>query len=374
MPTSSASSVGRSLFPLIFVSVWLLAFYQRTLQPGRRDRGALPLLLKSWWLGPRAIPLAGAQRSGPRAYSVNLDEDFCSDEMGRSTLLLLEDGKPLPYPHATSMKKIAAEGGGRWVHVGRKLIFSASDNADLAKAPHQYHLLDGLGSQPELFGALSKLAQLRATFRNPAAYACAKLQLTLGERLAVGKVREIDANNLAVEDLRLDLASAFLPDLSIARGVVEVVTEDDITRILAELESLHWGDMELDALRLELTIDAGYRPRLIALSGARAGQTLVDLTSAPSRGEWQSASLIVNGLGSLRHELAAICGGPQAAVSWLDALLADLASDTLGMRLKLSDDTRATLATALADTGQAHSLALDLIRAGAFLDIAARTQ
>lgn len=250
----SEGAQGRPLFPLLFVSGWLLAFYQRTLKDNRRDKGAFPLLLKSWWLGPRAIPLGGAQRSGPHAYTVTLDEDFCSDEMGRTTLLLLEDGKPLPLPHATSIKKIAREGQGRWVLVGRKLIFSPSDNADLAQTPHQYHLIDGLGTNPALFGPLSKLAQLRATFRNPAAYALAKLQLTLGKRLAVGKAREVDERNLLVEDLRLDLAAAFLPDLSAGRLALAVQPADGTYRIQADLQGVAWGGLRLDELMLTLEI------------------------------------------------------------------------------------------------------------------------
>lgn len=362
---------ARSLFPLFFISGWLLAFYQRALKGKRRDRGALPLLLRSWWLGPRAIPLGGAQRSGPHAYTVTLDEDFCSDEMGHTTLLLLEDGKPLPLPHATSIKKIASHGQGRWVHVGRKLIFSPSDNADLASKPHQYHLIDGLGGNPALFGPLSKLAQLRSTFRNPAAYALAKLQLVLAKRLSVGRQREVDDRNLLVESLGLDLSAVFLPDLSVGRLALEVLPAGGAHRVQADLRDVTWGGLRLDELKLTLEIE-NYQPRLTALAAHRDGVNLVRLATHPAEGPWQSARVDVAGLAALRKELAAACGGMEAAAAWLESWMADLASGALPMGLEIAEADRAILGRALAADGQADTLTLELTRAGHSILVSAR--
>lgn len=363
---------GRPLFPILFVSGWLLAYYQRALKSRRNDRGALPLLLKSWWLGPRALPVAGLQRASTHSYTLSLDEDFCSDEMGHSTLMLLEDGRPLPLPHCNSVKKIASHGQGRWVHVGRKLFFAPSDNADLAKTPHQYHLIDALGGNPEIFGALSKLAQVRATFRNPASYALAKLQLVFGKRLAFASQRELDATHLRIDGLKLDLAASFLPDLAAAGIDVKVVPQGGTHRIQADLMGVRWGEIELDELSLSLEIDAEYQPRLVALVARRDGQTLVELGTESRDGEWQSTRLDLARLDVLRRELAATCGGAEAAASWLDGILADLATGTLDMGLNLSDACRATLGAALVGDITTRVLHLDIVRAGPTLNITAR--
>lgn len=369
---NTAGAGERALFPLFLVSGLLLAYYQRALKSRRNDRGALPLLLKSWWLGPRALPVAGLQRASTHSYTLSLDEDFCSDEMGHSTLMLLEDGRALPLPHCNSVKKIASHGQGRWVHVGRKLFFAPRDNADLAKTPHQYHLIDGLGGNPEIFGALSKLAQVRATFRNPASYALAKLQLIFGKRLAFARQRELDATHLRIEDLKLDLAAAFLPDLAAAGLDIEVLPEGGGHRIRVDLAGGRWGEIELDEFHLSLEIDTAYQPRLVALAAKRNGQTLVELGTESRDGEWQSAHLAVARLDVLRRELAAACGGAEAAVNWLDDMLTDLATGNLDMGLNLSDTCRATLRAALANDSTVNALHLDIVRAGPILNITAR--
>ncbi len=370
---NSAGAGERALFPLFLVSGWLLAYYQRALKGRRKDRGALPLLLKSWWLGPRALPVTGLQRASTHSYTLSLDEDFCSDEMGHSSLMLLEDGRPLPLPHCNSVKKIASVGQGRWVHVGRKLFFAPRDNADLAKTPHQYHLLDGLGGNPEIFGALSKLAQVRATFRNPASYALAKLQLVFGKRLAFASQREIDAAHLRIDDLRLDLTAAFLPDLAAAKLDIEVLPVGGGHHIRIDLAGVRWGEIELDELSLTLEIDAAYQPRLVALAAKRDGQTLLELGTESRDGAWQSARLALACLDVLRRDLATACGGAEAALSWLDGILADLASGALDLGLNLAATTcRATLRAALANDSTVNALHLDIVRAGPILNITAR--
>jgi hypothetical protein len=372
MQTGRASSAGRPLFPLLFVSAWLLTYYQRALKAGRRDRGALPLLLKSWWLGPRALPIASLQRSSTHSYTLALDEDVCSDEMGQSTLMLLEDGRPLPLPHCNSVKKIAAEGRGRWVHVERKLLFAPSDNADLAITPHQYHLIDGLGGNPEIFGALSKLAQVRAGFRNPAAYALAKLKLVLGKRLTIGTQAELDARRLRVDGLKLDLAPAHLPELSVNSLSLDVSTAGEASRIQADLAGVRWGGIELDELGLALEIDEAYQPRLVALNARRSGRTLVDLDCESRDGAWQSARLAVSCLDVLRQELAACCGGAEAAADWLDGILSDLATGRLPMGVNLPEESRASLRAALVEDGASSVLHVDIIRSGPILNLAVR--
>ena len=358
---------NRPLFPLLFVSGLLLAYYQRALKSRRKDKGSLPLLLKSFWLGPRAISINHLQRASTNSYTLLLDEDFPTDETGRTTLLLLEDGRPLALPHTTSVKEIASQGRGRWVHIGRKIFFAPSDNADLAKTPHQYHLIDGLGGNPDIFGALSKLAQIKSTFRNPAAYALAKFQLILGKALSLGRSVETDARRLALENLKLDLAAATLPDLAVARVDLELEPEGESQCFKAKLAGLDWGGFHLDELDLELAIDADYRPGLSAFSARRGGATLATLSTAWSGPAWQSARLTLNALEGLRKELADACGGKEAAGSWLAGFLDDLAANAPALGLSLGDSEKARLLEALA--GDAPTLELDLLDTGEWIRI-----
>jgi hypothetical protein len=57
----------------------------------------------------------------------------------RSTLLLLEDGKPLPRPHAKH-EEIRSLGGGRYSHWQDFLLFSASDGTDPRANGRRYEL------------------------------------------------------------------------------------------------------------------------------------------------------------------------------------------------------------------------------------------
>lgn len=358
---------NRPLFPLLFVSGLLLAYYQRALKSRRKDKGSLPLLLKSFWLGPRAIPINQLQRASTNSYTLLLDEDFPTDETGRTTLLLLEDGRPLALPHTTSVKEIASQGRGRWVHIGRKIFFAPGDNADLAKTPHQYHLIDGLGGNPDIFGALSKLAQIKSTFRNPAAYALAKLQLILGKRLSLGRSVETDARRLTLENLKLDLAAATLPDLAVARMDLELEPEGESQCFKAKLAGLDWGGFHLDELDLELAIDADYRPGLRAFSARRGGATLATLSTAWRGPAWQSARLTLNALEGPRKELADACGGKEAARPWLANFLDALAANAPALGLSLGDSEEARLLEALA--GDAPTLELDLLDTGEWIRI-----
>ncbi len=52
-----------------------------------------------------------------------------SDEESVSGLVLLEDGRPLPWPHAYHAD-VAEQGGGRYSHWGSKIYFSSSDGSD----------------------------------------------------------------------------------------------------------------------------------------------------------------------------------------------------------------------------------------------------
>lgn len=66
---------------------------------------------------------------GDGSYAVAVPPEWPSDHGSTSTLMLLEDGKPLPHPHALHAD-IAALGGGRYSHWHSEVRFSSSTADD----------------------------------------------------------------------------------------------------------------------------------------------------------------------------------------------------------------------------------------------------
>lgn len=71
------------------------------------------------------------------AYRFPLRARWPSDEDSFSTLLLLEDGKPLGPPHQ-SRDDVATLGKGRFAHLGQDVIFSTSDGSDPRRNGYSY--------------------------------------------------------------------------------------------------------------------------------------------------------------------------------------------------------------------------------------------
>lgn len=72
-----------------------------------------------------------------------------SDAEGRSTLVVEEDGEPLPHPHAAH-DAIRAEGAGRYSHWGDTLWFSTRDHSDPNTNGRRYAVRDQRGREHAL--------------------------------------------------------------------------------------------------------------------------------------------------------------------------------------------------------------------------------
>lgn len=72
------------------------------------------------------------QPAGGRAWRFELSESWPGDEEGLSTLILLEDGRPLPRPHVEP-QVVEVDGAGAYTHRGRQVLFSTSDGSDPRK-------------------------------------------------------------------------------------------------------------------------------------------------------------------------------------------------------------------------------------------------
>jgi hypothetical protein len=79
---------------------------------------------------------------GASCYQIRSQEIFESladtdDDQTRSPVLLYEDNKLLGPPHSP-IEDVGRLGGGRYVHLKRTLVFSASDNSDINTNKHIY--------------------------------------------------------------------------------------------------------------------------------------------------------------------------------------------------------------------------------------------
>jgi len=93
-------------------------------------------------LDPKRITGGGLEKEKRPiyAYSYSLEKGAPGDRVGRSQLMLLEDGKPLE-PHQ-GHELIRKEGRGRFSHWGaHELIFSSSDNTDPGTSGRQYKVV-----------------------------------------------------------------------------------------------------------------------------------------------------------------------------------------------------------------------------------------
>ena len=89
-------------------------------------RGLSPSQIEAW------------EGEGGQAYLARVPSQGTSVAEGsRSYLRLYEDGVALPYPHVTQ-QRVETEGGGRYGHWGRRLVFSSSDESDPRTSAHRY--------------------------------------------------------------------------------------------------------------------------------------------------------------------------------------------------------------------------------------------
>jgi len=93
------------------------------------------VLSVEWSFTP--VQLDALSELGGHAYALPVPAEWPSDAGSFSTLMLLENGRPLPHPHAAH-DAIAAEGRGRYSHWGAELRFSSSDGSDPRVSGHEY--------------------------------------------------------------------------------------------------------------------------------------------------------------------------------------------------------------------------------------------
>lgn len=133
-------SLGERL-QAVAVSVYLVAVLGWLLLRGRIRGTGLGAWLRSF-LRPRvSLQLAGFQPEDGHCYIAPCPPRLANDRDSASPFVLLEDGRPLPYPHA-GHDDIRRLGAGRYSHWGESLYFAASDNTDPRSNGRSYRLVE----------------------------------------------------------------------------------------------------------------------------------------------------------------------------------------------------------------------------------------
>ncbi|HEX6957988.1 MAG TPA: hypothetical protein VF194_08385 [Ferrovibrio sp.] len=348
---------------ILFISTALATFYAARLI-GRGDRRRqLPRLLQSFIRSPELTVVDKVGWAEGHCYVINLERDVVDDQVGISPLMVLENGRPLPLPHAEMVASVKQEGGGRYVHLDRFIYFSPSDNADLRSTQRRYAVIETLTRDLKTVEALLHLQKRASTYRNVGLFQFAKLQTYLGTQLQVG-----ESGAAGDHDLRLKNVELALEDLGFGRLAASSVR-------VAWSQPAPWG--MLDIIVEDLTADWLPSPARLTLSlGFKSDASLrLERFAYDTTGElhakavlnWReerlaSAQLSVTPLDGLRRTLIEACGGEAAAAAWLRQIVAAIGSGDLPLVDHVPEQTRTALIAALSPSAMAAGLDITLGR------------
>lgn len=388
-------------FPILFTSIWLLAYYQARLAGARADGGALAGLVRSLWYGPRRLrvvkvgsarrtgllqsvvgSLRGRREAGPlcplrhvagHCYAIELPEEFPCDQTGVSLITLLEDGTPLPLPHTTRLKDIVELGAGRYAHIRREVYFSPSDNRSPAEHPRTYTVQESLSGDPNRDALLARLNERRSQYSSALRWGLEKLRVYLEPGLAYGRVTESSSTELRLEQVSLDLNALALGTWSIAElnvGCRSQSAGGALLKLAPRGLSRQGADGPCDG-ELELEVRRDGRLRLRRFSLASAGRTLCRASLEWADERLQSGTFELAEVPALRRELIRGCGGEDRYQAWLEKSISDLRAGAIGVPWQLGEADGAVIRAALDRESTARDLRLGWSRAGQGLVIRA---
>jgi hypothetical protein len=131
-----------------YVSVVVVSFYlvavSLLLRFRKRVRPPFPLvesLVRNWFRPAYRGVLTGFSVEQGNCWIVGVPDVILSDRESCSRLVVLEDGRPLPMPHAAH-DLIRSKGQGAYSHWGGVIYLSTSDNSDPCRNGRRYEVIE----------------------------------------------------------------------------------------------------------------------------------------------------------------------------------------------------------------------------------------
>jgi len=352
------------LFSVLFSSFWLAAFYVGKLKKQRPDQGAFKYLLDSLIHGPRLWQAGEVQHHSGFCYVIKLDRPFLSEQMGKSNLVLLEDGKNLPLPHTRNIQDIIDQGQGRYLHVQDNIYFSPPDNAspELVKQ-RQYVLLETLSTDSHTVEQLLTLNKRRDSYKNDLLFSLEKIRCYLEDKISFTALSEPDSASLRVHMLSLNLMQWQMGNWIIDRSSISLHEQSTEKRLSAVLEDISvQGLSEKANIDLDIGISKDLSIRIYKLQLTINKQKYLQLDCDWNNEALQNAHINFFSLSSLRQQLTASVGGDeQEYTKWLRGFFYQWAQTDMGLPWMMGKDTAEKIIAVLSPVSTAQTLALSLV-------------
>ena len=348
----------RKLFSVLFCTGTMLLYFFGTIYDRTKSRRGLALLLQSFLRAPYTETVQKISLFRDHGYVIHLKQDILSATAGRSPLVLLEDGKPLPRPHARDGNEVADHGLGQYVHLNRRIFFSPSDNADLEHLNRRYSVLETLTTDPATTQKLVELNNRQAEFDNTGLWILAKLKAYLDRWIRLDSVVADGPNGVAVTDAVIDTAALDFGTIRVARATARWERSDDTWfRLDVALDTILMQGVE-NPISLALSLDfmptCDLRLRTIRLTADGAPWADISLTWLDDR--LDQARAVFFDLATIRRGLTAACGGNDAHCRWLGDMLQAIRNDDLSFGCRIDDAAGAALRETLAPDSTATRL------------------
>jgi hypothetical protein len=127
---------------IVCVSLYLAVVYV-VLRAKRRIRPPFSLahIARTWFRAPFRGELTGFSSEKGFCWLAGVPDFILSDRESFSKLLVLEDGVPLPVPHAAH-DTVRREGKGAYSHWGSVIYLSTTDNTDPSTNGRKYEVVE----------------------------------------------------------------------------------------------------------------------------------------------------------------------------------------------------------------------------------------
>ena len=353
------------MFSILFNSFWLFIHYILNLKEKRTDTGALSLLIKTFMVGPRAWDIESVQHYDGFCYVALLSDKSVSDLQGRSTLILLENNRNLPFPNTRDLNEIVKKGGGRYLHVDDKLFFSPLDNAGNKQvASRKYTLLETLVDDQERIEQLLALNNDIYLKNNPTLQTIEKLMIYLKDRFSFDGLSDFGKNSYDLHKIRLDLRQWHLSICAIQKIEVRygILFDDSLITLNLKNCEIEGVNGIFDAT-LKFVIDNHFQIRPVGISCHKNDILLINADLNWENKVFKEAAINTDSVRSFIEELMISVGGnPADYQRWIESMIRSITSADMGFNWTMDEESQRGLIESLSPGTKETSFELKVTR------------